>query len=170
MSGSLLQLSTKPPTPGEHGLPKRAVPALGISATGAAGDYNHYRTRTLHGDPDQAILLITQDLLGQLNAEGWPVEPGHLGENLTLAGVPESALRPGVRVQVGDVLLEVSKACDPCTELYSLPYVGAHRGPAFLRTMAGRRGWYARVLLGGTIFLESPVSVEPEPSVRESLP
>ena len=163
MTGYLVQLSSKPRTSGEHGLPKRAVPELDISTNGAAGDYNHYRTRTLHGDPDQAILLVTQDLLGQLNAEGWPVAPGHLGENLTLGDIRESALRPGVRLQVGQVLLEVSKACDPCDELYTLPYIGSVRGPAFLRATAGRRGWYARVLAGGRVALVSSVSLLPAP-------
>ena len=159
MSGHLLQLSVKPRTPGEHGLPKRAVPQLEVSALGAAGDYNHYRTKSLRGDPDQAILLVTQDLLRQLNAEGWPVEPGHFGENLTVAGISESALQPGVRLQIDAVLLEVSKACDPCDELYSLPYIGADRGPAFLRATAGRRGWYARVLVAGTVTPASRVRI-----------
>jgi MOSC domain-containing protein YiiM len=170
MPGFLVQLSSKPLTPGEDGLPKRAVAGLAISTVGAAGDYNHYRTRTLHGDPDQAILLVTQDLLDQLNAEGWPVEPGHLGENLTLGGVPESALQPGVRVRVGAVMLEVSIDCDPCDRLYTLPYIGTGRGPAFLRATVGRRGWYARVLAGGTVSLVSPVSLLGGRSVMNAAP
>ncbi len=163
MTGYLVQLSTKPHTPGEHGLPKHAVPELKISAAGAAGDYNDYRSRTLHGDPDQAILLMTQDLLDQLSAEGWPVAPGHLGENLTLGGIPEAALQSGVRLQIGKVMLEVSAACDPCDRLYALPYIGTARGPAFLRATVGRRGWYARVLVGGTVSVGSPISLRGAP-------
>jgi MOSC domain-containing protein YiiM len=79
------------------------------------------------------------------------VEPGHLGENITLDQVPESELRPGTRVRVEEVLLEVTKPCDPCTELHSLPYVGAGRGPEFVRTLVNRRGWYARVLIPGVV-------------------
>ena len=60
---------------------------------------------------------------------------------------------------MGEVVLEVSKACDPCTILYGLPYVGIERGPAFLRALAGRRGWYLRVARGGTIRLDMPVEV-----------
>jgi MOSC domain-containing protein YiiM len=170
MTGYLLQLSIKSRTPGEPGLPKHAVAGLEISPAGAAGDYNDYRTRTLHGDPEQAILLMTQDLLDQLNVEGWPVAPGHLGENLTLGGIPEAALQPGVRLQIGEVLLEVSAACDPCDRLYALPYIGTERGPAFLRATVGRRGWYARVLAGGKVTLGSPASLLAGPGAISAAP
>jgi MOSC domain-containing protein YiiM len=155
----VLQLNIKPKTPGEFGLPKQAVPELRITSTGAEGDYNHYRATTLKGDPDQAILLVTQELLSQLRAEGWPVEPGHLGENITLDRVSESELRPGTRVRVAEVVLEVTKPCDPCTELHSLPYVGARRGKEFVRALVNRRGWYARVLVPGMVTVNAPVQV-----------
>ena len=160
MTGRVLQLSVKPETPGEFGLPKRAVPELFVSAAGAAGDFNRYRIEKLDGDRDQALLLMTQDLLDTLRSEGWPVERGDLGENLTLGGVPESSLAPGVRLRLGQVELQISKACDPCTETYALPYIGPERGPAFVRALAGRRGWYARVLREGRLDLETPVMLE----------
>ena len=159
MPGHVIRLSVKPRTPGEHGLPKHEVAELHVSRDGAAGDYNNYRTRTLSGDPDQAILLLTDEVLQQLNAEGWPVRPGDLGENLTLGGVSESALRAGTRLGVGEALLEVTHRCDPCTELYSLPYVGEARGPEFVRTTVNRRGWYARVLAEGVIRPDTPVKL-----------
>jgi MOSC domain-containing protein YiiM len=68
-------------------------------------------------------------------------------------------------VRLGEVVLEVSKPCDPCTVLYTLPYVGPERGPAFLRTLQGRRGWFARVLQGGPVHPDTPVEVtHPESS------
>jgi MOSC domain-containing protein YiiM len=157
MTETILRLSIKPETPGEHGLPKRAVPALTITTRGAEGDYNHYRTRTLSGDPEQAILLLTEEILEQLRLEGWPVKAGDLGENLTLGGIPEASLAPGVQLQLGEVRLEITKPCEPCTELHSLPYVGEARGTEFVKTMVDRRGWYARVLTGGVVRLDSPV-------------
>jgi MOSC domain-containing protein YiiM len=163
MTGRILQLSTKPETPGEHGLPKRAVTELRVTTQGAEGDYNRYRSRTLGGDPDQAILVVTEELLSQLRREGWPVAPGDLGENLTLAGVAESNLVPGTRLEIGEVRLEISKPCEPCTELHSLPYVGEARGAEFVRTMVDRRGWYARVLRGGVIRLDAAVRIEAGP-------
>jgi MOSC domain-containing protein YiiM len=53
----------------------------------------------------------------------------------------------------------VTKPCDPCRILFSLPYVGTKRGPEFLRTMLGRRGWFAKVLQGGTVRAGAPVEV-----------
>jgi MOSC domain-containing protein YiiM len=150
-TGVVRRVSVKPRVAGEPGLPKPAVPALDVSPAGAEGDYNRYRTVELDGDPDQALLLVTEDLLGQLNRDGWPVHPGDLGENLTLGGIAESRLGAGVRLTCGDVRIEITGPCDPCTELYTLPYVGPERGPAFLKATAGRRGWYARVLTSGRI-------------------
>jgi MOSC domain-containing protein YiiM len=160
--GRILQLNTKA-SRGEHGLPKRATRELRVTAAGAEGDYNHYRATRLHGDPDQAILLMTEDVIAQLRAEGWPVHPGDLGENITLDQIPDAALRPGARVQLGEVVLEVTKPCDPCTELTALPYVGPARGPEFVRTLVNRRGWYARVLVPGIIGLDTPVALLPVP-------
>jgi MOSC domain-containing protein YiiM len=137
------------------------MPSIDITTSGVTGDHNDWRTANLPGDLKQAVLVVTDDLLNQLRKEGWPVEPGHLGENVTLAGLPESALAPGVRLTLGPVLLEISEACDPCIRLYTLPYVGTGRGPEFLRATVGRRGWYARVLQPGRVATGAAVSLTP---------
>ena len=165
MPGRILRLSVKPRVPGESGLPKAAVPELRVTEAGAEGDHNNYRTRKLGGDPRQALLLLTEEVLRQLNDEGWPVRPGDLGENLTLADLTEAELLPGAILQVGEVVVEVTLACDPCTGLYTLPYVGPERGPEFLRIMVNRRGWYARVLIPGVLRPGMPVTLR-QPSAR----
>jgi len=161
MSGSVLQLSVKPKTAGEYGLPKRPVQSLRISPAGAEGDYNNYRTNTLKGDPDSAILVLTEEVLHQLRAEGWPVQPGDFGENVTVTGVPEASLKSGSRLQIGPARLELTRPCEPCTELSVLPYVGKEKGAAFIKTTLGRRGWYAKVLDGGVVETGAPVQVMP---------
>jgi MOSC domain-containing protein YiiM len=171
MRARIVQLNRKPKEGRAPGLPKRPVSRLTITVAGVEGDYNRWRTEKANGDPDQAVLLLNEEILADLRAEGWPVEPGDLGENLLVAGLAPDALKPGTTVRLGDVVLEVSKACDPCTELFTLPYVGADRGPRFLRVMHGRRGWYARVLQGGTIGVETPVEIDrpsPSPSPSEA--
>jgi MOSC domain-containing protein YiiM len=163
MQGRVVQLNLKPKEGRARGLPKRAVSQLTITAEGVEGDFNRWRTEKANGDPDQAVLLLSQEILAGLQAEGWPVQPGDLGENVTVAGLSPEALRDGAILRLGDAVLEVSKACDPCTILYTLPYVGRERGPEFLRIMHGRRGWYARVLQGGTVRKNTPIDVtEPE--------
>jgi MOSC domain-containing protein YiiM len=167
LTGRIVQLNLKPREGRARGLPKRMVPQLTITPLGVEGDFNRWRTEEAGGDPDQAVLLLSEEILTDLQADGWPVQPGQLGENLTVAGFPQDALHPGVRVHVGEVVLEVSKPCDPCTVLYTLPYVGVDRGPAFLRALRGRRGWFARVLQGGTIKADMPVEVTRSPSAAD---
>src|SRR3954468_13106895 len=115
MTARIVQLSLKPREGRARGLPKRAVGQLTITTDGVEGDFNRWRTEKANGDPDQAVLLHSVEGLAQLRAEGWPIEPGDLGENLTVADLPGDLLRPGARIESGAVILEVSKACDPCT-------------------------------------------------------
>jgi MOSC domain-containing protein YiiM len=165
VNGRIVQLSLKPREGRARGLPKRPVTTLTVTTEGVQGDFNRWRTEKAGGDPDQAVLLIREETLAELRAEGWPVQPGDLGENLTVADLPADALRPGVHVRLGQVVLEISKPCDPCTVLYSLPYVGVNRGAAFLRALRGRRGWFARVLQAGTVEANLPVRVAEPTSV-----
>src|SRR4051812_34084776 len=138
MRARLVQLSLKAKEGRARGIPKGAISQLTITAGGVQGDFNRWRTEKADGDPDQAVLLLNQEILTDLQAEGWPVQPGDLGENVLIAGLPADALAPGTSLSLGDVVLEVSKACDPCTILYNLPYVGRERGLEFLRVMQGR--------------------------------
>jgi MOSC domain-containing protein YiiM len=155
--GRIVRLHRKPREGRARGIPKRPVDELLITGDGVEGDFNRWRTEKADGDPDQAVLLLGEDVLVQLRAEGWPVSPGDLGENLLVAGFPSKALTPGVRVRAGEVELEISKRCDPCVVLYGLPYVGVERGPAFVRALRGRRGWFARVIGGGVVRVGMPV-------------
>jgi MOSC domain-containing protein YiiM len=151
MQGIIWQLNVKGETPGERGLPKYSEHALDVTVQGAAGDFNRYRHEKKADDPDQALLIMPLEMLTQLNAEGWPVKPGDIGENITTKGIPYDAFAPGRKYRAGTVEFEVSKAAAPCTHLYLLPYVGREKGPDFLKAMVGRRGWYARVLKPGTV-------------------
>jgi len=150
-AGHVFQLSRKSAVPGERGLPKRPVREADVTHAGVVGDFNVYRHDEKHDDPAMAILVVPKETLEEFRREGWPVEPGDLGENITSVGLAYDAFVPGRRFRVGPVLLEITKACTPCENLYTLPYVGEARGPEFLKVTLDRRGWYARVLEEGTI-------------------
>jgi MOSC domain-containing protein YiiM len=156
-SGTVFELHRKPAVSGERGLPKPSVPVAQVTPAGIEGDFNRYRHEEDADDPRCALLLIPLETIRQLNAEGWPVHTGDLGENITSRGIPYSAFSPGKRFGIGGVVAEVSKPCDPCHNLALLPYVGSEREGEFLRTMRGRRGWYLRVLDGGTIRVGDPI-------------
>lgn len=160
MLGRVVQVHRKAMQGRARGLAKQAVSQITITADGVEGDFNRWRTEKADSDPDQAVLLLSDEILTDLRAEGWPVQRGELGENVTIADIPLTALGPGARIHLGEVLLEVSKPCDPCTVLYSLPYVGLEQGPTFLRALRGRRGWFARVVKGGIVRPGMPIEVE----------
>lgn len=149
--GTVRRLGAKEKVDGQRGLPKPALPFVTITARGLDGDYNLYRATQRGGDPEMAVLLIPEETLAQLNAEGWPVQPGDLGENVTLAGILYASLEPPRDVRLGDAIVRTAKPCTPCDNLYALPYVGRERGPEFVRTLLGRRGWFATVLRPGTV-------------------
>lgn len=151
MAGRVLRVNIKGETPGEEGLPKKRVRAAMARQEGLEGDFNRYRHEKQQDDPRAALLILPMETIRDLNAEGWPVQPGDLGENLTTTGVPYETFEPGKTFSVGEATIRISKRCDPCTNLYLLPYVGDTKGPAFLKVMHGRRGWYASIMREGVI-------------------
>jgi len=149
--GTVLRLGAKPRVAGERGLPKPELAEARLLLSGVEGDYNLYRETQKAGDPDMALLLMPAETLAELAREGWPVRPGDLGENVTTSGISYDSLRPRRTLRIGRAVVQTSKACEPCDNLYALPYVGREKGPAFLKTMLGRRGWYARVVAEGRV-------------------
>ena len=150
MSASVIQIGVKPDTPGEVGLPKMPVNQVWVKKEGLEGDYNRARMKK-GNDPDKAVMIISTDILDQLNQEGWPVKPGDVGENLTITNIDYKKIAAGQKYLIGEAEIEISFICDPCTNLYKLPYVGTQRGPEFMATIMNRRGWYARVLKEGLV-------------------
>jgi MOSC domain-containing protein YiiM len=151
MPALVLELHRKPEVEGEHGLPKPKVPEIEVTERGVTGDFNRYRHEEAKDDPTSAVLVMPVETLEELQREGWPVRSGDLGENITTRGMAYAAFRPGLRIETGSAHLEVTRPCDPCNNLYLLPYVGPERGPQFLKVMLGRRGWYCRVVRAGRI-------------------
>ncbi|MGA8542355.1 MAG: MOSC domain-containing protein [Thermoplasmata archaeon] len=156
-SGRVFQLNRKSPTPGQRGLPKRPVDEARVTTSGVEGDYNIFRHDVAHDDPAMAVLIVPFEMLEQFNREGWPVRPGDLGENITSIGIPYDQFVPGHRFRIGAVVVEVTKPCTPCDNLFGLPYVGAERGPEFLRVTLDRRGWYAKVVTEGRVRKDDPI-------------
>lgn len=158
MAGVISQINVKPLTPGERGLPKKPVGSAFVGRGGLRGDFNVYRHEEIGDDPDSAVLIMPIETIAELNAEGWPVKPGDLGENLTTSGIPYSAFGVGKKFKAGGARLQISRACDPCDNLFLLPYVQKPKGPVFLKTMLGRRGWYARVVEEGWVKPGDPMA------------
>ena len=154
------QLSVKPETPGENGLPKASVDRVRVSAMGFDGDFNRNRHEKHADDPDRAILVMPLETIEELNAEGWPVKAGDLAENVTTTGILHEQMTAGSVLRAGDVELVFTKPNNPCKNLADLPYVGKERLPDFIKTLLGRRGWFARVERASTLQAGDSIQVD----------
>jgi MOSC domain-containing protein YiiM len=130
------------------GVPKHPRPACEVRCAGIVGD--RQRDRRYHGGPERAVSLYSLELIDALHAEGHPVAPGALGENLTLVGVAWQRMVPGTVLQAGSAVLELTSYAAPCSNLR--PYF---RSGEFKRVAQNLHpGWsrlYARVLREGMI-------------------
>ena len=155
--GRIYRIHKKPRDDSNIGLPKEPVQSAYVTFDGIVGDYNHFRSTKLEGTFDRALLFYTREHLAVLSADGWPVGPGDLGENILTEGIPYEAFDVGRRLIVGNIAVEITEACKPCWKLGSLPYVGEERQKEFVKYMVGRRGWYAKILRPGNIKTHDPV-------------
>ncbi|MCY3414227.1 MAG: MOSC domain-containing protein [Candidatus Heimdallarchaeota archaeon] len=147
----VLSINAKEKTVGERGIPKMCMKVANVSSSGIIGDYNIYRTEDKASTKNRALLLYTTDKLVELQEEGWPVNAGHLGENITIDGLGYAELRIGDRWRLGEIEIEITEECHPCSNLRVLPYVGDEKIKEFIKTLQGRRGMYAKVLKGGKL-------------------
>ena len=96
------------------GVPKRALLHAVIGRRGLEGDQQAERRH--HGRPWQAVCLWSAEVIDDLRAEGHSVHPGAAGENITVSAIDWATIRPGVRVQVGTALTEISSFAEPCSK------------------------------------------------------
>lgn len=141
----------------DGGVPKSAVYSVDVGLGGVLGDRQAVRKH--HGRPFQALSLWSAEVIGALQAEGHPVDPGATGENVTVAGIEWPALRPAARLLVGEVLCEISVWALPCRKIDRFftgrsARIDHDRNPGWSRA-------YAWVLEPGTIAVGDEVLVEP---------
>ena len=141
----------------DGGVPKLAVPRTEITADGITKD----RQANLkhHGGPDRALCLYSLERILDLQAEGHPIFPGAAGENLTLSGLDWEAVRPGVKLRVGDdVLIETVSYTAPCATIRSY-FAGGNPGRISQKEYPGWSRLYARVIHPGSIVVADLVEV-----------
>ena len=149
----------------DGGVPKRPVPEGEVGVTGLHGD--RQRDLRYHGGPDRAVCLYSADLIAALRGEGHSIEPGSIGENVTVAGLDWTAIVPGVRLRVGGADLEVTKYASPCENITGwflegdIARVSQKRHPGWSRV-------YARVLSPGRVAVGDPVVLLPAPAIPEA--
>lgn len=152
-TGSVAQLNVS-----DGGVPKTPVDEVRVNVRGVEGDRQAERKH--HGRPFQALCLWSADVIEELRAEGHPVGFGATGENVTVAGIDWSAVRPGVRVRVGEALAEISAYAVPCKKNAQW-FVGGDFNRMQHERHPGTSRVYASVLEDGLIRTGDPVVLEP---------
>src|SRR5438874_1739262 len=104
------------------------------------------------GRPLRQVSILNAETVTELAGAGMPVEPGVLGENITVEGVPVMQLGDGTRLRVGEAELEITGDRPACREL-----LGVHKDA--LKAMVGRTGKMARVVRSGTVRPGDPIEL-----------
>lgn len=141
----------------QGGVPKLPVAEVRVTEEGIAGDY-HNDVRN-HGGPQAALCLYTLEQIERLRAEGHPIAPGTAGENVTLTGIALEALKPGVRLRLGDeVEIEITHYTTPCKNITPSFSDGDFTRIA-QKLHPGESRVYARVLTPGTLVVGAAARV-----------
>lgn len=124
------------------GIPKSPVERAIVTSAGLAGDrHNHEK----HNTSLQAISILDEEDIDDLQREGFKVFPGATGENLTVRGLSIDGMQAGQRLRFeGGVEIELTKRRQPCYVLDAID-------PELKRAIVGRCGFLARVMRGGEI-------------------
>jgi len=105
------------------------------------------------GNPKRNLNVMDEDTKAELAAEGYPTEPGALGENITLSGIDLRTLSPGVQIQLGDeAVIALVKMRTGCDQLHTVDARFPDEGQE-------RIGWMCRVERSGDVRVGDPVSV-----------
>ncbi|HEX6183939.1 MAG TPA: MOSC domain-containing protein [Pyrinomonadaceae bacterium] len=139
------------------GVPKLAVREAVLTPAGLEGD--RQRDRRYHGGPERALCLYALERVLELQAEGHPIFPGSVGENLTLVGLNWSRLAPGAQLALGDeALVEVASYTSPCKNIAASFHDGDFKRIS-QKLRPGHSRLYARVLRPGRLAVGDRVRV-----------
>jgi MOSC domain-containing protein YiiM len=105
------------------------------------------------GAGKRQLNVMFAETVEDLQSEGFRAEPGELGEQIIIAGLPPEAREAGTQLRIGDsavISLDFPRTgCARFERIQQRPKQSA----------AGRLGMMARVLVGGEIAVDDPVKV-----------
>lgn len=125
----------------KHGRPMTPIQeAVAESGMGLLGDVSFGRKK-------RQVLFVEKETLDEFQ-----LVPGQVKENITVQGIELAGLPAGTQLQAGEVLFEVTGDCAPCQFIEDMR-------PGLMNEMDGRRGTLCRVINGGTLQVNDPVSI-----------
>jgi MOSC domain-containing protein YiiM len=148
----IAQISVSP-----GGVPKRAVRTARVTTSGLAGDTQ--RDLEHHGGPERALCLFSAERIRALQAEGHPITPGSIGENLTIEGLAWDRVTPGACLRLGaEVIAQVTRYTAPCSNI-SASFRDRDYSRVSHKRHPGDSRVYARVLREGFMTSGDPVEL-----------
>lgn len=146
----------------------RLLAGLGVEGDAHLGTTVKHRSRVAK-DPSQPNLrqvhLIHAELHDELQAEGFAVSAGEMGENVTTCGIDLLALPTGARLRIGEnAVIEVTGLRNPCVQIdrFQKGLMKAVLGKDEHGNLIRKSGVMAIVLEGG--------EVKPGDAIRVELP
>lgn len=153
----------------------RLIAGLGVEGDAHCGVTVKHRSRVAV-DPTQPNLrqvhLIHEELLDELNAAGFEVAPGQMGENVTTRGIDLLGLPVGARLKLGgDAEIEITGLRNPCVQIEAFR-------PGLLKAVLGRgadgrlirkAGIMGIVLAGGEIRSGDAITITLSPTPHRAL-
>lgn len=138
----------------DGGVPKYPVHEARVTAQGLEGDRQENQEH--HGGPQRALCLYSLEHILALQAEGHPIFPGSVGENITVAGLIWNELAPGDRLRLGPVTIELTAYTVPCGTIAD-SFVDGRYSRISQKVNPGLSRLYARVIEPGTLRVGDPV-------------
>jgi MOSC domain-containing protein YiiM len=152
VQGRIFQINSSP-----GGVPKLAVREAVVTELGLVGDDHNFPD--IHGGPERALCLFSLERILELQAEGHPIFPGSIVENVTVVGLKWEKLEPGVRLALGDeVLIEITKYTSPCNSMEP-SFLDGNYARLSQKANPGYSRVYARVLQTGRLVVGQTVRV-----------
>ena len=136
---------------------KSRVESGNIMKSGVEADFNRFRSGR-GGSEDRAVCIFSLELIQRLKNEGHAIEIGSTGENLTIRGVEWESLSEGTHLEIGDVMLELSEPCAPCSKIGE-SFVGRKFDRVDHDKEYGWSRWLARVLREGEVTVGDSVNI-----------
>ena len=117
-----------------------------VTELGLVGDYIHHVND--HGGADQAVYVYGGDDYAWWKSQGYEFTPGTFGENCVVEELSCKDTNIGDRLEIGNVILEVTAPRIPCNILGMK--VGDKKFPVAFRK-SERPGFYCRVVREGEL-------------------
>lgn len=144
----------------------RLLAGLGVEGDAHSGITVKHRSRVKR-DPTQPNLrqvhLIHAEFHDELNAQGFNVSAGQMGENITTRGVDLLGLPTGTRLHLGkEAIVEIKGLRNPCYQLddFQQGLLKACLDHDEERNLIRKAGVMGIVLVGGEVFPNDSIEIE----------